>query len=137
MDILYPMFGMIALSGLVVAMLAVSRLGPIIKFWGNLQFAQHSEDLRPQLPRQLRLITENYNHIFEQPTLFYATCAYIFMNGHSDAEQVSLAWGYVAARCLHSVIQVTVNNVTLRAAIFLIASVCLLAMIVREAMLFL
>ena len=137
MDILYPMFGMIALSGLVVAMLAVSRLGPIIKFWGNLQFAQHSEDLRPQLPRQLRLITENYNHIFEQPTLFYATCAYIFMSGHCDAEQVSLAWGYVAARCLHSVIQVTVNNVTLRAAIFLIASVCLLAMIVREAMLFL
>lgn len=137
MDILYPMFGMIALSGLVVAMLAVSRLGPITKFWGNLQFAQHSEDLRPQLPRQLRLITENYNHIFEQPTLFYATCAYIFMSGHSDAGQVSLAWGYVAARCLHSVIQVTVNNVTLRAAIFLIASVCLLAMIVREAMLFL
>ncbi len=137
MDILYPMFGMIALSGLVVAMLAVSRLGPIIKFWGNLQFAQHSEDLRPQLPRQLRLITENYNHIFEQPTLFYATCAYIFMSGHSAAGQVSLAWGYVAARCLHSVIQVTVNNVTLRAAIFLIASVCLLAMIVREAMLFL
>ena len=137
MEILHPMFGMIALSGAIAALLFASRAPIILKSWGKLQHAKHSDALRPNLPPLLRYITDNYNHIFEQPTLFYATCAYIFMSGHSDAGQVSLAWGYVAARCLHSVIQVTVNNVTLRAAIFLIASVCLLAMIVREAMLFL
>ena len=70
MNILHPMLGMIALSGLLILVLLASRLAPIIKYWGDLQFAEHSEDLRPQLPRPLRLITENYNHIFEQPTLF-------------------------------------------------------------------
>ena len=34
MDILHPMFGMIALSGLLVAVLLASRLPPIIKYWG-------------------------------------------------------------------------------------------------------
>ena len=46
MDILHPMLGMIALSGLLILVLLASRLPPIIKNWGNLQFAEHSEDLR-------------------------------------------------------------------------------------------
>ncbi len=36
MAILYPMLGMIALSGLLIVVLLVSRLPPIIKYWGNL-----------------------------------------------------------------------------------------------------
>ena len=132
MDILHPMLGMIALSGLLVAVLLASRLPPIIKYWGNLQFAEHSEDLRPQLPRPLRLITENYNHIFEQPTLFFATCAYIYMAGQTDPLNVGLAWAYVGLRMLHTITQVTVNNVTMRVSFFATSSACLVAMIIRE-----
>ena len=132
MEILQPMFGMIVLSGLLVITLLISRISPIVKFWGNLQFAQHSEDLRPQLPRRLRLITDNHNHLMEQPTLFYATCAYIFMTGHSDSFHLLLAWSYVAIRIAHSGIQLTTNNVSYRALSFGLSSACLLAMIIRE-----
>jgi len=132
MDILHPMLGMIALSGLLVAALLASRLLPIIKYWGNLQFAEHSEDLRPQLPRPLRLITENYNHIFEQPTLFFATCSYIYMAGQTDALNLGFAWAYVGLRLLHTITQITVNNVTLRVSLFATSSGCLIAMIIRE-----
>ena len=132
MDILHPMLGMIALSGLLVAVLLASRLPPIIKYWGNLQFAEHSEDLRPRLPRPLRLITENYNHIFEQPTLFFATCSYIYMTSQTDSLNVAFAWAYVSLRMLHTITQITVNNVTLRVAFFATSSVCLIAMITRE-----
>ena len=132
MDILHPMLGMIALSGLLIVVLLASRLPPIIKYWGNLQFAEHSEDLRPQLPRPLRLITENYNHIFEQPTLFFATCAYIYMAGQTDPLNVGLAWAYVSLRMLHTITQMTVNNVTLRVSFFATSSVSLVAMITRE-----
>ena len=136
MNILHPMLGTIALSGLLILVLLASRHAPIIKYWGDLQFAEHSEDLRPQLPRPLRLITENYNHIFEQPTLFFATCAYIYMAGQTDALHVWLAWAYVGLRVLHTITQVTVNNVTLRVACFATSSAFLVAMIVREALKF-
>ena len=134
MDILYPMLGMIALSGFLILVLLASRLPPIIKYWGDLQFAEHSENLRPQLPRPLRLITENYNHVFEQPTLFFATCAYIYMAAQTDALNVSLAWAYVGLRMLHTITQVTVNNVTLRVSFFATSSACLVAMITREVL---
>ena len=83
MEILHPMLGMIALSGLLIVVLLTSRLPPIIKYWGDLQFAEHSEDLRPQLPKPLRLITENYNHIFEQPTLFFRNLR-LYLYGRSN-----------------------------------------------------
>ena len=134
MEILHPMLGMIALSGLLTVVLLASRLPPIIKYWGNLQFAEHSEDLRPQLPRPLRLITENYNHVFEQPTLFLATCAYIYMASQTDQLNVWLAWAYVALRMAHTITQVTLNNVTVRASLFVVSSVCLVAMIIREVL---
>ncbi len=34
MNILHPMLGMIALSGLLILVLLASRLAPIIKYWG-------------------------------------------------------------------------------------------------------
>ena len=71
MNILYPMLGMICLSGLLVIALLASRLPSIVKYWGKLQFAEHAEELRPNLPRSLRLITENHNHIFEQPNSIF------------------------------------------------------------------
>ena len=127
------MLAMIALSGFLIVVLLASRLPPIIKYWGDLQFAEHSDELRPQLPKPLRLITENYNHIFEQPTLFFATCAYIYMAGQTDPLNVGLAWAYVGLRLLHTITQLTVNNVTLRVSLFATSSVCLVAIIIREA----
>ena len=132
MDILHPIPGMIALSGFLILVLLASRLPSIIKYWGDLQFAEHSKDLRPQLPGPLRLITENYNHVFEQPTLFFATCAYLYMAGQTDPLHVGLAWAYVALRMLHTITQMTVNNVTLRVSFFATSSACLVAMIIRE-----
>ena len=134
MDILYPMLGMIALSGFLILVLLASRLPPIIKYWGDLQFAEHSENLRPQLPRPLRFITENYNHVFEQPTLFFATRALTQMAAHTDALNVGLAWAYVGLRMLHTITQVTVNNITLRVSFFATSSACLVAMITREVL---
>lgn len=59
-------------------LLGVSRYPPIIQNFGNLQFAKHSEDLRPKLLNWMRYIIDNHNHLFEQPTLFYALIIYIF-----------------------------------------------------------
>ena len=137
MEILYPMFGMIVLSCFVVILLYATRVPSLIKMWGNLQHAKHADELRPKLPLKLRYITENYNHIFEQPTLFYAVVIYIFLMEHTDNVHVYLAWGYVATRMIHIAIQLTTNNVSSRAAIFSISGLCLIAMIVKESLYFL
>jgi hypothetical protein len=95
MNILLPMLGMITLSGLMIATLFFSRAPSIIKHWGNLQHAKHSDNLRPNLPDRMRYITDNHNHLFEQPTLFYAIVIYIYLVKNADDLHIQLAWGYV------------------------------------------
>ena len=56
------------------------------------------------------------------------------MAGQTDPLNVGLAWAYVALRMLHTITQVTVNSLTLRASLFVTSSVCLVAMIIKEAL---
>ena len=137
MEILYPMFLVITLSGILFLLLAATRLPSIIKYFGKLQAAKHSEDLRPNLPTAARNITDNYNHLFEQPTLFYALVTYIYLMQHVDTIHLYLAWFYAALRIAHSVIQVTSNNVSYRALVFIGSGACLMFMIAKEILFFL
>ena len=132
MDMLSPLLAMIAWSGCVMAMLMATRIPVVLKYWGNLQRAMHSDEMRPHLPARMRYVTDNYNHLLEQPTLFYATVVYIHLAGTATALTVSLAWAYVATRVVHSVVQLSVNNVSWRAAVFALSSLILLAMIILE-----
>lgn len=86
------------------------------------------------LPSEVRRIADNYNHLFEQPTLFYAVCLTIAVAGHVDAMAVNLAWAFVAIRVVHSLVQATVNVVLLRFGIFMVSWLVLIAMLVREAL---
>ncbi len=86
------------------------------------------------LPSEVRRIADNYNHLFEQPTLFYALCITIAVAGHVDAMAVNLAWAFVAIRVVHSLVQATVNVVLLRFGIFMVSWLVLIAMLVREAL---
>ena len=52
MDVLNPMLAMIAWSGCVVAMLMATRIPVVLKYWGKLQQAMHSDEMRPKLPRE-------------------------------------------------------------------------------------
>jgi len=136
MNILYPMFGMILLSCFVVIALYLSRLIPVIKNFGNLESARYSDEFRSQLPKGLRNITANYNHIFEQPTLFYATIIYIYLMEHGDMTNFILAWAYVALRSFHSIIQLTLNNVSMRVVPFIFSGICLIMLIIKELLFF-
>ena len=137
MEILYPMFLVITLSGILFLLLAATRLPSIIKYFGKLQAAKHSEDLRPNLPTAARNITDNYNHLFEQATLFYALVTYIYLMQHVDTIHLYLAWFYAALRIAHSVIQITSNNVSYRALVFIGSGACLMFMIAKEILFFL
>jgi hypothetical protein len=84
------------------------------------------------IPPKVGWVADNYNHLHEQPTIFYALCAYSHLVGVKDDLNVWLAWLYVALRIAHSLVQATTNYVPLRFLIFLIASLDLLVITARN-----
>ncbi len=76
----------------------------------------------------------NYNHLLEQPTIFYAIAITLALLGGGDVWiNVWLAWAYVALRVLHSLIQATDNVVSWLFLSFSLASFCLLCLTVHAA----
>ena len=90
-------------------------------------------DLDGMLPEKVQWKAHNYNHLHEAPTLFYAVALLLALTGNGAGHGTQLAWAYVALRVVHSLIQATVNKVTLRFAIFALSSLCLMALIFRAA----
>jgi len=84
-----------------------------------------------ELPPEVARVADNYNHLHEQPTLFYALALSAQIAGAADAFNVGLAWVYVALRVTHSCVQATKNPIPIRFAVFALASLVLLALLVR------
>ena len=84
---------------------------------------------------QVQWKAHNYNHLLEQPTLFYAICLTLALMRVGDvAVNVWLAWAYVGFRIAHSLVQATVNIVLWRFVLFALASLCLVFLTVQGAM---
>ena len=78
----------------------------------------------------------NYNHLMEQPTLFYAlslTLAVMDRDGGMRGAPLLLAWAYVAFRVAHSLVHATTNVVLIRFYFFLGGSLCLLGLTIFAA----
>ncbi len=68
----------------------------------------------------------NYNHLMEQPTIFYAICFALELLDQASDINVGLAWLYVAIRIVHSLVQATVNIILIRFLIFSAGSIVLI-----------
>jgi hypothetical protein len=93
-----------------------------------------SEEFHAQLPAQVRWKADNYDHLMQQPTLFYAVILTLALLDAGTGLNVALAWLYVALRIAHSLVQAIVNVVLIRFALFIAGSLVLLAMTVRAAL---
>jgi hypothetical protein len=87
-----------------------------------------------ELPPEVARVADNYNHLHEQPTLFYAVALAAQLAGAADAVNVGLAWAYVVLRVVHSIVQATRNVIPVRFAVFALGSFVLLALAVRTAL---
>jgi hypothetical protein len=87
-----------------------------------------------RLPPKVTWVADNYNHLHEQPTVFYALAAYSHLVGVSDEINVGLAWAYVAVRVVHSLIQATSNYVPARFWVFATGSLVLLVIAGRNVL---
>jgi len=132
--ILAPLVALVLWSFIMWAWLYATRIPAIVRnkivYDPNLP----AERFHAQLPAAVRWKADNYNNLMEQPTLFYAVTLTLALLDQGSGLNAGLAWLYVGLRIAHSLIQAIINVIMLRFAVFMTASLVLLAMSVRAAL---
>jgi hypothetical protein len=129
--ILLPVVVLVAWTMVMWAWMYVTRIPAIFASKMKLNPNAPRGEQMNSLPPQVRWKADNYNHLMEQPTLFYALCLALALAGAGDGLNLTLAWAYVGLRVLHSLVQALVNIIELRFAVFMLSSFVLMAMIIN------
>ena len=82
-----------------------------------------------ELPPEVSRVADNYNHLHEQPTIFYALALAAELGNVVDWVSMALGWSYVILRVLHSFVQATRNVIVVRFFVFAAASLVLLLLL--------
>jgi hypothetical protein len=114
------------------------RLPAIAKYMdGVVSNTTPKERAFDKLPPSVRWKAENYNHLFEQPTQFYAVALTMALLAHRAETagaagatglgelDVRLAWAYVGIRVVHSLVQSLGNRIPVRFGLFASCSIAL------------
>ena len=135
-EILRPMVVLIAWTLVMLGWMLVTRL-PAMKAAGvdmGTLVGTKASDADRSLPPQAQWKAHNYNHLMEQPTLFYAVCAVLALSGTGNGVNAWIAWGYVGLRIAHSLVQATTNRVRPRFLLFMLSSLMLVALTLHAAL---
>jgi len=135
MDILQPVVALLAWTMVMWVWMYATRIPAMLKAGIDAKgmVGSTGASLRAQLPENVSWKADNYNHLHEAPTLFYAVAIVLAIIGQGDGFNTVLAWAYVILRVLHSIVQSTVNRVALRFALFALSSLALMALILHAA----
>ncbi len=130
-----PVIALVLWSAVIFLWMYATRIPAIFKMRMVLDGNAPRGEQMAQLPTRVRWKADNFNHLMEQPTLFYATALALAVLGDSSSLSELLAWAYVGLRCLHSLVQVLFNHIPTRFALFFLSSLISFALAVRAAML--
>lgn len=128
LQILTPAAVLVIWSLVMLVWMGATRL-PALKRMGidlSKAVGGRGADLKGVLPADVNWKAHNYAHLMEQPTIFYATVVILAVAGAATPQSVALAWAYVGLRVVHSVVQVTVNRISIRFPLFALSSIILL-----------
>lgn len=89
--------------------------------------------LGEKMPASARWAADNFNHLHENPTIFYALMFAIFLMDKVTPLALYCAWGYVALRVIHSIVQITSNHVITRFSLFVLSALLLVIMALSTA----
>jgi hypothetical protein len=131
--ILAPLIALVLWSFVMWAWLYATRIPAIGKNRVVYDPQRPAEEFHAQLPAEVRWKADNYNNLMEQPTLFYAVALTLALLDAGAGLNATLAWLYVGLRIAHSLVHAIFNVVMLRFALFMAASIVMLAMTVRTA----
>jgi hypothetical protein len=131
--ILAPVIALVLWSFVMWAWLYATRIPAITRLNIIYDPMRPNSDFTAQIPPKVRWKADNYNNLMEQPTLFYAVALTLAFIGAGDGLNLTLAWAYVVVRVAHSLVHALINIVIWRFAIFMLASIILLVLAIRAA----
>jgi hypothetical protein len=129
-----PVVALALWTGVMWFWMYVTRIPAIMKARMRLDPNAPRGEQMAQLPPQVRWKADNYNHLMEQPTVFFAVALALAMLGVSSPLAMGLAWAYVALRVVHSLQQALVNHIPTRFALFSLSSLVLFALVAVAAL---
>ena len=132
--ILQPVIALVLWTFVMWAWLYATRIPAIQAANQPMDPTMTAADLNAVIPPRVRWKADNYNHLHEQPTLFYAVAVTLAVAGAGAGLNLWLAWAYVAIRVAHSLIQALGNVIMVRFSVFMLGSLVLLVLAVRAAM---
>jgi hypothetical protein len=134
-QMLAPAAVLAAWTLLMLVWAAATRLPALSKIGGlkNAKPGGRGQDLEGVLDDRINWKSHNYSHLVEQPTVFYAVVLILAIVGPHEIDPL-LAWIYVALRIVHSLWQATVNVVSVRFVLFLLATIALIILTIHALM---
>jgi hypothetical protein len=132
LEFLTPVLVLVTWTFVMWIWMYATRLPAMKKAGIDPQEAAHPGAVAHRIPSAVRRVADNYNHLHEQPTIFYALMFFAALTGGGDALALRLAWTYVLVRMAHSLVQATVNRVVVRFLVFAVGSIVLAVFTVRE-----
>jgi len=125
---LAPVVVLVAWSLVMWLWMYATRLPAISRLGIKLDPEVPPKDLMAQLPARVRWKADNYNHLMEQPTLFYAVALALAVADMSAGDagsglNIIFAWFYVILRIIHSLVQALVNNIPMRFGVFALSTI--------------
>ena len=118
MDILYPIFALVALTLAVGARLGFLRYRAVTrkKVDASFYLAYVGEE-----PLELRITSRHLVNLLEMPVLFYIACLVAFVTHQGGNAVLGLAWTYVGLRVVHTLIHLGPNIVMWRFRVFVLS----------------
>ncbi|MEX0943198.1 MAG: MAPEG family protein [Pseudomonadales bacterium] len=129
--ILLPVVALVIWTLIMQAWMVVTRVPAMNAAHLDIQAAERTAELAEKLPPGVQWKADNYNHLMEQPTIFYALALALAIAGLGDGMNLVLAWTYMGLRVAHSIVHATINRVAYRFMLFALGTLSLVVMAVN------
>ncbi|MFT3805459.1 MAPEG family protein [Arenimonas sp.] len=131
--LLAPIVALALWTAVMWAWMYVTRIPAIMKARMHLDSDAPRGEQMATLPARVRWKADNYNHLMEQPTVFFAVALVLAILDDRSAASLMLAWAYVGLRVVHSLVQSLINHIQTRFAVFSLSSLVLFALMYQAA----
>lgn len=132
-EILQPVVALVGWSMVMWAWMYVTRIPAVRAAKLKLDPLAPRGEQMSTLPPRVRWKADNYNHLMEQPTIFYALAISIALMGEGSGVNLYLAWAYAVIRVVHSMVQVLINTIEIRFTLFALSNMPLIALTYNAA----
>jgi hypothetical protein len=129
-EIILPMAALVGWTLIVLTLVPIIRVRAVTSGRAHVKDFRYGES--SGVPGDVSLPNRDYMNLLELPVLFYAACLVLLATNRIDPLMITLAWAFVAARIVHSLIHLTYNNVLHRLLAFAAGGFIVLVMWARH-----